>query len=82
MFTARNIEYHKTIPPHVTERLAPNVLGAFNATVENCIELFVQRRTELAKELRFMAKGKDIKGIVTGNDNGFHVGVFFGSYRG
>lgn len=87
---------------HVTGRFAPNVLGASKATIENCIEFFVQRMTELAAQrvehwrlgsvlafdtnskmnfgqcFDFMAKGGDIKGNVTSNDNGFHVGALFG----
>ena len=102
VFSTRNMEYHKRMQSHVTGRFAPNILGASKAAIEDCIQIFVQRMTELAGQrielgdwakywafdtnskmnfgqcFGFMAEGGDIKGIITGNDNGFHVGALIG----
>ena len=87
---------------HVTGRLTPNNLGASQAAIEKCIQLFIERMRKLkgqridfgdwakywafdtnsamnfGQEFGFMDRGGDIKGIIKGNDIGFHVGALIG----
>ncbi|KAL8828585.1 MAG: hypothetical protein Q9191_002503 [Dirinaria sp. TL-2023a] len=47
VFSTRNFEYHKTMQSHVAGRLTPNNLRASKAAIEDCIQVFIQRMTDM-----------------------------------